>query len=151
VAGAADAEELKVDAAGRLNGLLIGVAEGRHLLHGNGAVRDVDVLRLDIDVVEEILPHETMVALQLLGLHGEVFVEVERDDSLETEPLFTMQADQLVVDAGRRRAGRQAEHGIAALGGPRSHQLGDFAGDGCAGGRGIGKNTGGNLLPGLGS
>ena len=82
---------------------------------------------LDVDVVEEVLAHEAVVALQLVRLHREVFVEVERDDVLEREALLLVQADQLVVDARRRRAGGQAEDALRPVGGrarisPRSRR-----------------------------
>ena len=67
--------------------------------------------RVDVDVVEQVLAHEAHVALQLVRLHREVFVEVERDDVLEREPLFLVQPDQLVVHA----------HGVLPVARPSTH------------------------------
>ena len=62
-------------------------------------------------MVEERLLHPAAVAVRVVRRHREVFVEVEGDDAREVEARFLVQADQLAVQADRRRAGRQAEHG----------------------------------------
>ncbi|PNW61404.1 UNVERIFIED_CONTAM: hypothetical protein BEN50_25900 [Euhalothece sp. KZN 001] len=113
-----------------VDGLFVPLAVGGDFLGGQRAVGNVHVLRIDVDVVEEMLVHEPDVALQLVRLHGEVLVEVERDHVLERQPLFLVQADELVVHAGGRGARREAQHGGAVLGGPLADELGDPPGDG---------------------
>ena len=68
----------------------------------------------NVDVVEERLVHPAVVAVRVVRRHRVVFVEVERDDPREIEPGFLVQADQFAVEADRRRAGRQPEHGRPA-------------------------------------
>ena len=51
------------------------------------ARRDVDVLRLDVDVREEILPHEAVVGVDALLRHRVVLVEIERHDVREAQAL----------------------------------------------------------------
>src|SRR6188768_2376343 len=80
VAAAADAENLKVDAAGAANQLLITRAVIVDLAARDGAVGNVDILRLDIDVLEKRLPHPATIAVRVLGRHGIILVKVERDD-----------------------------------------------------------------------
>ena len=82
----------------------------------------------NVEVVEEMLPHEAVVALQGVRLHRPILVEVERDDRLERHPLLAVQADQFVVDADGRRAGRKAQHRLLAGRRPRLHEIGDLAG-----------------------
>ena len=130
VSRAADAQELDVDAAGLLDGPLVPLAVGGDLLGGERAVGDVHVLRIDVDVVEEMLVHEPDVALQLVGLHREVLVEVERHHVLEREAFLLVQPHELVVHARRRRTRGEPEHGGATLGGPLADELGDPPGDG---------------------
>ena len=73
------------------------------------ARRDVDVRRIDVDVREEILPHEAMVGVDALLRHRVVLVEIERHDVGEAQPFVAMHADQLAIDPDRRRAGGEAE------------------------------------------
>ena len=83
----------------------------------------MNVCRIDIDEVEQVLPHEADVALQLVGLHRIVFVEVERDDVAKRESLFAVHPHQFVVDADRRAAGGQTQHAIAAFRLPRANRI----------------------------
>ena len=100
-----------------------------HLLDRQRAVGNMAVLGRDIDLVEQVLAHEPHVALQLVRLHRVVFVEVERDDVLERQALFAMQAHQFVVHADRRAAGRQTEHAVATFSRTLTNQVGDLFGD----------------------
>ena len=105
VAVAADAQDLQIDAAGPADRLFVAQAVVLDFRERHGAVGNVDVLRRDVDVVEESLVHPAVVAVQIVRLHGIVFVEVEGDDARQVEPLFAMQADQLAIQADRRAAG----------------------------------------------
>ncbi len=57
------------------------------LLAPDRAAGDVGVRRIDVHVVEEVLLHEAPVALQGLGVHRPVFIEVEGHDVLERDLL----------------------------------------------------------------
>ncbi len=70
----------------------------------------------NVDLVEKVLVHPAVVALQTLGAEPKIFVEVERDDPRQIEPFFAVHADDFAIDAHRRAAGRQAQHGVLALG-----------------------------------
>ena len=108
VARPADAEQLQVDAARPANELLI---KGAILLRFRGRdrpVRNVDVLRLEVDVVEKRLIHPKSVALRILRRHRVVFVEVEGDDPRKIEAGL-VQADQFTIQPHGSRAGRQAK------------------------------------------
>ena len=63
--------------------------------------------RIDVDVREQILPHEAVVGVDAVLRHRVVLVEIERHDAREAQPLVAVHADQLAVDADRRRAGRE--------------------------------------------
>src|SRR5688572_24107151 len=77
-------------------------------------------------MIEQMLPHEPNVALQLVRLHREVFVEVERDDVAERQAFILMQPYEFAVDAYRRAAGRQAKDAVAALLSPLANQDGNL-------------------------
>ena len=81
VAVLANAREEEVDAAVALDGVLVGDALG--LEAGGVAVEDVDVGRVDVDVGEEVLPHEGMVRLRVVSGNTHVLVHVEGDDILK--------------------------------------------------------------------
>src|SRR5262249_34203651 len=102
VAGTADAEHLQVDTAGAANLLLVAGTVILGLVDGDGAVRNVNVLRGDVDVVEERLLHPAPVTLRVVRLHGEVFVEVERHHAREVQVRLPMKADQFTVQPDGR-------------------------------------------------
>src|SRR5262249_10411599 len=116
VAGAADAQDLQVDAAGPPDQLLVADAVVLDVAGRHGPVGDVDVLRRDVDVVEEGLAHPAVVAVRVVRLHRVVFVEVESEDAREVEPGLLVQADQFAVQPHGGRAGGQAQDGRAVGG-----------------------------------
>ncbi|OPZ89433.1 MAG: hypothetical protein BWY73_01509 [candidate division TA06 bacterium ADurb.Bin417] len=109
MAVAADAQYLEVDAAGLDDPLLVLAAVcGGPAVRG-AAVRKVDVLLSDVDVAEEVLPHEVVVTLGVFGRQAEVLVEVEGRHPRKIQALFPVQADEFLVKAERGAAGGQAE------------------------------------------
>ncbi len=71
----ADAEYLQVDPAALRDSFFIPVAE-RRIVTGR-AGRDVDVLRLDVHVLEEILLHEVGVTLRVIAGKADVLIQIE--------------------------------------------------------------------------
>lgn len=84
------------------------------LTFGNGvlgvAVEDVDVFGLDVNLVEEVGPHKSVVALLVVAGNAHVLVHVEGDDVFERYLAFLVEADEGLVHAQGRRAGGAAEH-----------------------------------------
>ena len=80
------------------------LAMREHLVERHRAVGQVDVFRPQVDVVEELLPHEPEVALPVVAAEAVVFVEVEGDDPRKAQPLLAMEADQFPVKWHRGRA-----------------------------------------------
>ena len=106
------------------------------------AVENVDVLRPDVDVLEEIVPHERVVAFGMLLGETHILVHVERDDVLERHFARLVAADQFLVGLQRGRAGRQPQHegrrgvlllvldlGDDVIGGPLGYLLGGIFND----------------------
>jgi hypothetical protein len=108
VAIAADAKKLQVDAAGLADGVLIGFAVVV-VVAADGAIGDVDVVGIDVDVCKEIFLHEVMEALRMRGGEAEVFIEIESDDAGEIERAGFVEADEFQVDGDHGAAGGQAE------------------------------------------
>jgi hypothetical protein len=146
VSGPSDAEQLQVDAAGPREGPLVGVAKRADVIRPEGAVRDVNVGRVDVDVAEQELVHEAAVALQRRRLHGVVLVEVEGDDVGKGETLPAVKSDQLAVDGHRRRSRGQAQHALPPSLGAVTDELGDLAGQRGACRVGFFKDDGGDPL-----
>ncbi len=146
VAGAADAENLKVDAADGVDFVFVGFAVGEDLIRGDGARGDVDVFGGDVDVVEELLAHEAGVAFGVVGGEAVVFVEVEGDDVLEAEFFLAVEADEFAVEGDGGGAGGEAEDGGAAGAGVFLHEGLHFLGERLSGGGGGGEDQGGGFF-----
>lgn len=73
-------------------------------------VEDVHVPLGDIDVGEEIVPHERVVALRMVLGQTHVLIHVERDDVLERQSACLVQRGQRPVHAEGRGTRRQAQN-----------------------------------------
>lgn len=99
VAVLADARKEQVNAAGPLNGILVGDALGLQV--GRIAVEDVHVGGVDVYMREEVLPHEGVVRLGMVAGDAHVLIHVEGDDILKGDlmpPLATAQNTPKVKD-----------------------------------------------------
>lgn len=87
VAVLANAGKEEVDTADGLDGIFVGDALGLEVL--GIAVQDVHVGGVDIDVGEEILPHEGVVGFGVVAGNAHVLIHVESDDMLEGDLCWT--------------------------------------------------------------
>ena len=108
VAVHADAAQEQVDAAQGRDLRLIGRALGLGIL--GHAVEDVHVCLGDVDVIEEVGPHEVPVALVVLPGQAQVFVHVEGHHVPEGDLAGLVHPRQLGVHAQGRGAGGQPQH-----------------------------------------
>lgn len=81
VAVLADTSKEEINAADSLDGVFVGDALSLEV--GGIAVQDVNIGRMDIDVREEVLPHEGVVGFGVVAGNSYVFVHVESDDMLK--------------------------------------------------------------------
>ena len=129
MSGLADSQDLEIDAS-RLGDRALVFARvrldlpAREVPPGN-----VHVAGLDVDVLEEILPHEAVVAVEALGGHRVVLVEVEGHDLGEVESFLAMEPDQLPVDSDGGGTGREPQDGSPDGGAPLADETGDAPGD----------------------
>ena len=93
----ANAAHEQVDTACCLYGLLVVLALCLQVL--GIAVKDMDILFLNVDVAEEVVPHKAMVALGMIFGEVHILVHVERDDVLERYLASLVQGNQLAVHA----------------------------------------------------
>ena len=100
--------EEKVDASGREDCLLI---VGAFLFKVRGvSVEDVDVAGGNVDMVEEVVMHEGVVALGMVLGDAHVFIHVEGDHILERDLPRLVHADEFPVGADGGRSGGKAQH-----------------------------------------
>src|SRR5690625_3544803 len=83
-----DPEYLEVDPPCGSDPFLVLAAVCGHFLTGQVAARDIEVLGPDIYMVEEVFGHEAAEAMDTVGVHRIVLIEVEGDDIREVEPLL---------------------------------------------------------------
>ena len=128
VAIGANPQHLQIDAATFLDPPFVPGAEG--LVVVGRARGHVDILPRHVDLLEEVLVHEVVVALEMILRQAHVLVEIEGGYLGEVEPLVLVHADQLFVEAQRRGSGRQPQHGVGLGIEHLGHELGgDFADD----------------------
>ena len=127
VAVFADTAHEQVDAAGLDDGLLIGGALGGEV--GGVAVEDVDVLLGLVDMVEQVLVHEGVVALGMLHGKADILVHVEGNDVLEGQLTGLDHAHEFGVGVQRGGTGGEAQHeGLVGTGGLLLDLGGDIVG-----------------------
>ena len=97
----------EVDASCCLNGFLVVLALCLQVL--GIAIEDMDVLFLNVDVVEEVVPHEAMIAFGVLFGEVHVLVHVERDHVLERYLAGLVHGNQFSVHSQRGTAGWATE------------------------------------------
>ena len=149
MAGAADAEDLQINAADGVDGFFILAAVVEDLIARDGSLGDVDVLLRDVDMVEQLVRHEPRVALGVVGREAVVFVEIEGDDVLEAESFFLVKADQLTIERHGRGACGHPEHGGFACFVLGLNELPHFLGQFLGGLGGVFENEGGDLFKGF--
>ena len=103
-----DAAHEEVETARLHDGFLICFAFG--LKVGSVAVEDVYVTLRDVDMVEEVIVHERVVAFGMVFRNADVFVHVEGDHVLEGDFAVAHHADEFGICAERGGACGKAEH-----------------------------------------
>ena len=115
VTGSTDAQNLHVNATAIPRSAASYCSQNRPTCSSGSVPSGMWMLaRIDIDQVEQVLLHEPHIALQLVRLHRKILIQIESHHIGERQALFSMQADQFVVDPDRRGSGRQAPaHNVA--------------------------------------
>ena len=103
----ANASHKEVYATCCLNGFLVVLALCFQIL--GIAIEDMDILFLNVDVAEEVVPHEGVVTLGMFLGEVYVLVHIERDDVLEGHLAGLVQGNQFTVHAERGTACGAAE------------------------------------------
>ena len=92
-----NAEYLQVDTAGIFDHPFIFTAMFFDIFFFYFTIRDMDIDRIDINMIEKIGAHETVVTLQRIIIDRVIFIEVETDNIFETQVFFCMQPDEFGI------------------------------------------------------
>jgi len=118
-----------IDPPGPANRFLVLPAVFGDPLQRHGAVGNVDILPWDVHMVEQMLVHPAVIALQPVGGQSVVFVEIEGHHPRQIEPFIAVHTDQFAVDAHRGRSGSQPQDGLLAKRIPLADRIGDHPRD----------------------
>src|SRR5438105_1653024 len=103
----AESEEGDAETAGFGDRLFVAIAFGIEI--GCGAVGDVRVFHVDVDVIEEMVTHVYAVTAGMIAGDTGVLVEIERDDLAKAGVLARTFGDDVLVHADGRAAGGEAD------------------------------------------
>ena len=103
-------EKLKIDSAGPLNDLVVFTAglSGIHI----GAVRNMNVLRLYIDVTVKMLVHEIPVALLIVVRKALILIQIDGGNPGKINSPFLVALYQTLVQTLRRASGCKSEYTV---------------------------------------
>ncbi len=110
VAHAADAQQRHVNASEGLDALLVEPATVVDGLLSDAPIEGEDVLRLDVDMVQEARLELIDAPGRVFLLERIVFVGVEGDDVAEAEFLLLVLLDQFFIDRHERQTSAQSHH-----------------------------------------
>ena len=105
----ADAEDLEIDATGFADGGFVLVTKEGHIF--GEAIWDVGSGWGDIEMIEEIFVHKSVVASWVGGVEADIFIEVKSGDSAKVEGLFLMEPNEFAVERERSASRGEAEDG----------------------------------------
>lgn len=103
-------QQLEINAAKLADGRVV-MAALRVAVLGH-AIRNVRVPQVNLDMVEEILPHEMRIALRMAGGQPDIFIQIYRRYLPEINIALMLPRDELLIRANRAGAGCQSKNGI---------------------------------------
>src|SRR5690606_5723160 len=76
----------------------------------NSSVRNMNISRIDIYMIEQMGVHEAIIALHGLSADGIVLVQIKSDDVFKAQPFFLVHAYQFGIQSFRTGASSQTQH-----------------------------------------
>ena len=83
---------------------------------GGIAAGQMHVFLAQVDLAEQMLLHERMVAQRVFMVNAHVFVQIERADAVKVDHAAVVPLHQHFICRNRGRAGRQTQHAVALAG-----------------------------------
>jgi hypothetical protein len=106
-----DSQNLQVDSSRLANGAFIR-QEVFLIVAADFSVGNVNFRGRNVDMVEKILPHESVKALRMFAREPQVLVEVKSYHSGKIQPLLLAQPHQLLIHPQGRAPRRQSQRHI---------------------------------------
>jgi hypothetical protein len=110
VSSSPDSQYLDIYPSVRLHFLLVIPAVLYHVFSLDLAIRNIDILFRDINVVEEVMVHIIVVGLCVVVLDGIVLVQIESYHILEAELAILMHEDELFIHPNWSTPCCQSQH-----------------------------------------
>jgi hypothetical protein len=111
----ADPQDLQVDATGIFDHFFIIQTVLFDVLLTPLPVGEMAIGRVDVDLVEQLLFHETIVALQRIVVDRVIFVEVKRDHILKAQLFVAVQSYQFGIQRLGRGTRGQTQDGLLSF------------------------------------
>src|SRR5688572_21597079 len=105
-----NAQQLQINSTCILDHFLILPAMFFYIFFFYSAIRNMGILRVNIDMIEKIHPHKAMIALQRIIAYRVVFVKIKSDHILKTELFLLVHPYQLSVYGFRSRTGGKPKY-----------------------------------------
>ena len=112
-------ENLQIDAAGFLNRSFVADAFLREIRRR--AVEQMDPAGVEVDVIEQVPAHETVIAARIVAREPDELVEVERGGATEVRAACPVESNQRSIEGDGRAPGRQPQHRRWLSGQQRRH------------------------------
>ncbi len=106
-------EDLQVNSTTIKDGLLVSLAMPVNVI--GKPIRNVGPVRLDIDVLEELLLHEIAVGTGMIAGQADVFIKVKAGGTGKIQLPVPVQPYQLPIQGHRGASGGKSKHGIRLL------------------------------------
>jgi hypothetical protein len=96
--GAPDTEYLDVEPPRFLDIFFVVSTIGKDLVPRNPSIRNMDILRGNIDMIEKLVVHEAPVAFRMLTLEAVVLIQIKGHHILEAQPFIPVRRNQALVE-----------------------------------------------------
>src|SRR5690606_14414723 len=106
----ADAEQLQVDAPAGCKRCI--VLRALVLRPFGKSVRNMRIVSLDINMIEELFLHVISITLGMIRRQAEILIQVESGSMPVADQILLVQGNHLLIDADRRAAGGQSKHSM---------------------------------------
>ena len=110
VARTAYAQKLKIQPAVRLYLHIVVGAILFQFVQRHVSVRNIDILRQYVHMIEQMFMHERPIALGIVTGYAVIFVQIESHYVCKRKAIFLVHTDKLGINTYRRTAGSQTQH-----------------------------------------
>src|SRR5687767_2139312 len=107
-----NAKQLQIDSSCVLDHFLVLPAMFFDIFFFYSAIRNMRILRVNIDMIEKIHPHKAMIALQRIVAYRVVLIKIKGDHIFKAELFFFVHSYQLCVYGFWSRTGGKPKYNL---------------------------------------